>query len=106
MEVDTIKLQRLMKQAGYKSPVSTLTYTQAQSTKRYFESLSFGSTTNETYAIANLTDGREIVFCYSCEFEKAAKYLQDVLQTKIDSVNVVREEIVDKNEIYIKITSI
>ena len=106
MNIDPVKLQRLMKMGGVKSNVSSLTYTQAQSTKKYFESLTFEDQENLTYAIATMVDSREIVFSYSCEFEKAVKYLQDITLTKVKNVNVIREELVEKEDLFIKITEI
>ena len=102
MKVDKTHLKRLAKIAGL--PGEPITFNQSITTKKYFrEKLQESEDPPPVFAIAKMKNGAELVFSYSCDFEKAAKFLQEITKNKIDSVTTLKPEIIDKKDIYINI---
>lgn len=102
MEINKTHLEKLAKIAGF--PGDPITFEDSINTKKYIrEKLQEEEESPPVFAIAKMRTGEEIVFSYNCDFEKAAKFLQEVTKEKIDSVTTIKKEFIDKNDLYINI---
>ena len=101
MEINKTHLEKLAKIAGF--PGDPITFEESINTKKYIREKLQEEESPPVFAIAKMRTGEEIVFSYNCDFEKAAKFLQEVTKEKIDSVTTIKKEFIDKNDLYINI---